>query len=80
MMDNLINTYEDEWANVVNGLSILNVFFFFFYVFKNYPLQTLQNATNSNNLLTHQSDDHKPKLLRNVANRDPLIGLMLPLR
>ena len=20
MMDNLINTYEDEWANVVNGL------------------------------------------------------------
>ena len=78
MMDNLINTYEDEWANVVNGLSILNVFFF--YVFKNYPLQTLRNATNSNNLLTHQSDDHKPKLLRNVANRDPLIGLMLPLR
>ena len=26
MMDNLVNTYEDEWANVVKGLSILNIF------------------------------------------------------
>jgi len=25
MMDNLVNTYEDEWANVVKGLSFRNI-------------------------------------------------------
>ena len=29
IMDNLINTYEDEWANVVKGLLISLTFFFF---------------------------------------------------
>ena len=81
-MDNLINTYEDEWASVVKGLSIFNIkkkksFYLFINVSQKTTMQILRNANNSDNLLTHQNDGHKLKLLRSEASRDPLIGLML---
>ena len=78
MMDNLVNTYEDEWANVVKGLFVsfnMEKFpFLFITLLQTTTLQTPQNANNSNNLSTHQNGDHKPKSLRSAASRDQLIG------